>query len=109
MNSQVLHVMDLRTTLANLKYLLLYLTSTPSAILPPPPLVRGSRRAEAIPVKRVLGGVQGEGGSGSAGSSYTGNGGGASFRMGIGRFFGGGGGSGSNSASLASSLQHSGQ
>ena len=116
MNSQLLHVMDLRTTLANLKYLLLYLTATTSAIMPLPPIVRGSRRAEAIPVKKVLGifGDSGGGETSSAGSSYTGNGGG-SFRVGFGRLFGGGGsggsnvgGGGSNNASQASSLQHSG-
>jgi hypothetical protein len=87
MNSQVLHVMDLRSTLANLKYLLLYLTATTSAMVPPPP-VRG-RRSEAIPVKKVLGVFDASVGS-SAGSSINGNGSG-NFRMGIGRIFGGGG------------------
>jgi hypothetical protein len=88
MNSQVLHVMDLRSTLANLKYLLLYLTATTSAMLPPLP-VRG-RRTEAIPVKKVLGVFHHSDGNSSAGSSVNGNGSG-NFRMGIGRIFGTGG------------------
>ena len=89
MNSQLLHVMDLRSTLANLKYLLLCLTATTSAMLPPPP-ARG-RRAEAIPVKRVLGVFDTSGvGESSGGSSVSGNGNAGSFRMGIGKFFGGG-------------------
>lgn len=85
MNSQMLHVMDLRSTLANLKYLLLYLTSTTSAMLPPPP-VRG-RRAEAIPVK-ILGLLDTSGGASSSASSVSGNGNAGSFRAGIGRLFG---------------------
>jgi len=88
MNSQVLHVMDLRSTLANLKYLLLYLTATTSAMLPPPPVRRS--RAEAIPVKKVLGVFDTSGGTSSASSSLSGTGNG-SFRTGIGRIFGTGG------------------
>ena len=116
MNSQLLHVMDLRTTLANLKYLLLYLTATTSAMMPPPPITRTSRHAEAIPVKKVLGifGESAGGETSSAGSSYTGNGAGG-LRGGFARLFGGGssgggnvGGGGSNNTSQASSLQHSG-
>jgi hypothetical protein len=104
MNSQVLHVMDLRTTLANIKYLLLYLTAQTSAMMPPPP--PPARRSEAIPVKRVLGKGFGDGGGSSAGSSYTGNGGVGSFRMGFGTLFGGGGvGRESNLGSQASSFQ----
>src|SRR5271154_1314097 len=89
MNSQLLHVMDLRSTLANLKYLMLYLTATTAAMLPPPPVIRG-RRSEAIPVKRVLGVFDSTAGGGesSAGSS-VGNGNAGSFRMGFGRLFGG--------------------
>ena len=87
MNSQLLHVMDLRATLANLKYLLLYLTATTSAMLPPPP-VRG-RRTEAIPVKRVLSVFDSSGGASSAGSSVSENGNAGSFRTRFGRFFGG--------------------
>lgn len=52
-------------------------------MLPPPPVSR--RRAEAIPVKKVLGVFDGSGGS-SAASSVSGAG---SFRTGIGRLFGG--------------------
>jgi hypothetical protein len=86
MNSQVLHVMDLRSTLANLKYLLLYITATTSDMLPPPP--PRIHRSEAIPVKKVLGVFDTSGGSGSAASSLsnTGNG---SYRTGFGRIFGG--------------------
>lgn len=85
MNSQLLHVMDLRSTLANLKYLLLYITATTSDMLPPPP--PRIRRTEAIPVKKVLGVFDTSGGSSSAASSLsnTGNG---SFRAGFGRIFG---------------------
>jgi hypothetical protein len=83
--------MDLRSTLANLKYLLLYLTATTSAMLPPPPAHRRTR-AEAIPMKKVLGVFDTSGGPGSSASSSinsgTGNG---SFRAGIGRIFGTGG------------------
>ena len=88
MNSQLLHVMDLRSTLANLKYLLLFLTATTAAMLPPPPLRRS--RPEAIPVKKVLGVFDSSGGASSASSSVSGTNG--SFRTGIGRIFGGGGG-----------------
>ena len=79
--------MDLRSTLANLKYLLLFLTATTAAMLPPPPLRRS--RPEAIPVK-VLGVFDSSGGASSASSSVSGTNG--SFRTGIGRIFGGGGG-----------------
>jgi uncharacterized spore protein YtfJ len=92
MNSQVLHVMDLRSTLANLKYLMLYLTATTAAMLPPLVTPVRARRTEAIPVKKVLGVWDGGGGGGSSSnaSSVSGNGGGAgSFRTGIGRLFGG--------------------
>src|SRR5271170_139941 len=101
MNSQLLHVMDLRSTLANLKYLMLYLTATTSAMLPPPPVVRG-RRSEAIPVKKVLGVF--DGGSGVGGSSTgssVGNGNAGSFRVGFGRLFGG--------QQPSSSSQHNGE
>jgi hypothetical protein len=81
MNSQLLHVMDLRSTLANLKYLLLYLTATTSEMVPPPPV--RIRRSEAIPVKKVLGVF--DSAASSLGSSASANG---SFRTGIGRFFG---------------------
>jgi hypothetical protein len=89
MNSQLLHVMDLRSTLANLKYLMLYLTATTPAMLPPPPA--RARRTEAIPVKKVLGVFDSStaGGESSAGSSVSGNGNAGSFRTGFGRFFGG--------------------
>lgn len=82
-------MMDLRSTLANLKYLLLYLTATTAAMLPPPPVRRS--RAEAIPVKKVLGVFDSSGGGSSASSSLSGTGNG-SFRAGFGRIFGGGGG-----------------
>ena len=90
MNSQVLHVMDLRSTLANLKYLMLYLTATTAAMLPPLVTPVRARRTEAIPVKKVLGVWDAGGGSSSNASSVSGNGGGGagSFRTGIGRLFG---------------------
>jgi len=85
MNSQVLHVMNLRPTLANLKYLMLYLTAQTSAMAPPPQV--RSRRSEAIPVKKVLSGMFDGSGASSVASSTSGNGTG-SVRTGIGRFFG---------------------
>ena len=97
MNSQLLHVMDLRSTLANLKYLLLYLTATTSAMLPPPPVRQ--RRTEAIPVTKILGAFDSSGGRSSAASSISGNGNAGSFRTGFGRFFG----------SSAQSSQHNGE
>ena len=86
-------MMDLRSTLANLKYLMLYLTATTSDMLPPPVIPVRVRRTEAIPVKKVFGvsdsaGVSG-GGEGSNASSVSGNGGAGSFRTGFGRLFGG--------------------
>ena len=87
MNSQVLHVVDLRSTLANLKYLFLYLTSTTSDMLPPPP-VRARRGGEGIPIKRNLGVFDSPAGGSSAASSFSGNGSTTNFRMGIGKLFG---------------------
>jgi hypothetical protein len=90
MNSQLLHVMDLRSTLANIKYLFLYLTSTTSDMLQPPPPVRG-RHSETIPVKRVFRVFDTSGSSPAASSmsrSLSGNGNAMSFRMGFGKMFG---------------------
>jgi len=76
--------MNLRPSLANLKYLMLYLTAQTPAMMPPPQVK--PRRSEAIPVKKVLSGMFDGSGESSVASSASGNGT-TGLRKGIGRYF----------------------